>query len=144
MEDYKSKFTVSSFKEDLAQYFPLIHSIMQETGEIDLEDLVHENSNEIDETQTSQTKKSNVGFEQFENWANRVEEGYLEPDTIMALKDMLDSGDLDVVGLDATTSIEALQGIGVIKDEDDDLPQALKALARTPAGKDLLKKELCL
>ena len=131
MEDYKSKFTVSSFKEDLAQYFPLIHSIMQETGEIDLEDLVHENSNEIDETQTSQTKKSNVGFEQFENWANRVEEGYLEPDTIMALKDMLDSGDLDVVGLDATTSIEALQGIGVIKDEDDDLPQALKALART-------------
>jgi hypothetical protein len=136
MEDYKSKFTVSSFKEDLAQYFPLIHSIMQETGEIDLEDLVHENSNDLDETQTPQTIKSNVGFEQFENWANRVEEGYLEPDTIMALKDMLDSGDLDVVGLDATTSIEALQGIGVIKDEDDDLPQALKALARTNPDSD--------
>jgi hypothetical protein len=136
MEDYKSKFTVSSFKEDLAQYFPLIHSIMQETGEIDLEDLVHENSNELDKTKTPQTKKSNIGFEQFENWANRVEEGYLEPDTIMALKDMLDSGDLDVVGLDATTSIEALQGIGVIKDEDDDLPQALKALARTNPDSD--------
>jgi len=49
MEDYKSKFTVSSFKEDLAKYFPLIHSIMQETGTVDLEDYVKESSAEGDE-----------------------------------------------------------------------------------------------
>lgn len=36
MENYKDKFTQKNFKEDLTQYFPLIHTIMQETGEIDL------------------------------------------------------------------------------------------------------------
>ena len=168
MEDYKSKFTVNSFKEDLAQYFPLIHSIMQETGELDLEEYVGEatapweTDDEAEEREKTNKKPKDTkgkdgsehgghsrakhlakqaipkkeGFEQFENWADRVEEGYLEPDTIMALKDLLDSGDLNVVGVDATPSIEALQGIGVIKDENDDLPQALVALARTNPDSD--------
>lgn len=168
MEDYKNKFTVSSFKEDLAQYFPLIHSIMQEAGELDLEEYVGEatapweTDDEAEEREKGDKKPKDAkgkdgsehgghsrakhlakqaipkkeGFEQFENWADRVEEGYLEPDTIMALKDLLDSGDLDVVGLDATPSIEALQGIGVIKDDGDDLPQALVALARTNPDSD--------
>ena len=42
IENYKSAFTVNSFKEDLTQYFPLIHSIMQEAGEVDLEEYVEE------------------------------------------------------------------------------------------------------
>ena len=42
MEDYKSKFTVSTFKEDLAQFFPLIHKIMQETGEVNLDEYVYQ------------------------------------------------------------------------------------------------------
>jgi hypothetical protein len=42
LEDYKSAFTVSSFREDLAQYFPLIHKIMHEAGEVDLEEFVGE------------------------------------------------------------------------------------------------------
>jgi len=42
LADFKSKFTVSSFKDDLAQYFPLLNSIMHESGEVDLEDYVGE------------------------------------------------------------------------------------------------------
>jgi hypothetical protein len=42
LADFKSKFTISSFKDDLAQYFPLLNSIMRETSEIDLEDYVGE------------------------------------------------------------------------------------------------------
>ena len=42
MEDYKAKFTINKFEENLAQYFPLIHKIMQETGTIDLEAVVSE------------------------------------------------------------------------------------------------------
>ena len=38
MEQYKSKFTQSSFNENLASLFPLIHSIMQETNTVDLEE----------------------------------------------------------------------------------------------------------
>lgn len=42
LETYKEKFTQSNFKEELANYFPLIHSIMQETNKVDLEEYVKE------------------------------------------------------------------------------------------------------
>lgn len=42
MEEYKSKFTQTNFKEELAKFFPLIHKIMQETNAIDLEEYVGE------------------------------------------------------------------------------------------------------
>jgi hypothetical protein len=69
MEDYKSKFTKKDFKEDLAQYFPLIHKIMQETGEIDLETEVRP-QDQI----TQEESKSVDDFEVFENWADEVVE----------------------------------------------------------------------
>jgi hypothetical protein len=120
MEDYKSAFTVSSFKEDLAQYFPLIHKIMHETGEIDLSQLsaqrpVHEEQSTI----------AVDDFAQFEEWANRLEEGKLDSNTIKQLKDLLDNGlTLDV---DGRSAIDALQGIGIY---DKDLENALEDLAK--------------
>jgi hypothetical protein len=78
LEDYKSKFTVSSFKEDLAQYFPLVYSIMQEAGELDLEDYVGEDSKEDehdcgcdDDPCTCDDVKEDV-FGKFEAWADEV------------------------------------------------------------------------
>jgi hypothetical protein len=69
MEDYKSKFTKKDFKEDLAQYFPLIHKIMQETGELDLENEVRP------QDQITQEESDPVDdFEVFENWADEVAE----------------------------------------------------------------------
>lgn len=125
MEDYKSKFTVKNFKEDLAQYFPLIHKIMQETSEIDLESL-----GEVEEDISEETAPVD-DFAAFESWATSVSEGTLEPDTIMALKDLLDSG-LTFGGPDATGAIEALQGIGVFNDA---LENALTAAAQlNPEG----------
>jgi hypothetical protein len=120
MEDYKSKFTVRNFKEDLAQYFPLIHSIMQEAGTVDLETYaaVEDQLEEVAETETADD------FSQFESWAHSVAEGTLEPDTIMALKDLLDSG--LTLGADAVSAIEALQGIGV---HNEALEKALEAAA---------------
>jgi len=125
MEDYKSKFTVKNFKEDLAQYFPLIHKIMQETSEIDLESL-----GEVEEDISEEVTPVD-DFAAFESWATSVSEGTLEPDTIMALKDLLDSG-LTFGGPDATGAIEALQGIGVFNDA---LENALTASAQlNPEG----------
>jgi hypothetical protein len=69
MEDYKAKFTRKDFKEDLAQYFPLIHKIMQETGELDLEKEVQT------ETEVSEESAPVDDFEVFENWADEVVEG---------------------------------------------------------------------
>jgi hypothetical protein len=119
MEDYKSKFTVKNFKEDLAQYFPLIHKIMQETSEIDLENFSN------DETDIIEDSMPVDDFAAFESWATSVTEGTLEPDTIAALKGLLDSG-LTFGGPDATGAIEALQGIGIYNDA---LENALTAAA---------------
>lgn len=42
MREYREKFTVKNFKEDIASVFPLLYSIMQETNEVDLEEVVKE------------------------------------------------------------------------------------------------------
>lgn len=133
MEDYKSKFTVSSFKEDLAQYFPLLHSIMKETSTVDLDDYVNEGEDSDDEYCDScdrpvekcacDEQKESINFKTFEQWVDSVVEGRLEPDTIMALKDLLESG--LVLGADALSAIEALEGIGV---HDENLENKLKEL----------------
>jgi outer membrane lipoprotein SlyB len=129
MEDYKSKFTISSFKEELAEYFPLIHSIMQEASEVDLEEYVEEGKTEVDDSASDDTKHE--AFDQFIEWANRVEEGRLEPDTIMDLKDLLDGG--LTLGVDGVSAIEALQNIGVHSEE---LEAELKRLGDRDNGGD--------
>ena len=127
MENYKDKFTQKNFKEDLTQYFPLIHTIMQETGEIDLASVGQQTIEEIAEEDTAIADE----FAQFESWTRAVTEGTLEPDTIMALKDLIDNG-LSFGGPDATGAIEALQGIGV---HNDELETALAAAAQlNPEG----------
>jgi len=138
LEDYKSTFTVSSFREDLAEYFPLIHSIMREAGTIDLDQFVEEAREEscnecgMMESDCECDDRPNEGvFAEFENWANRVSEGKLEPDTIMNLKDLLEKGlTLDV---DGQSAIEALQGIGIHSEE---LEVELSRLADPEQGGD--------
>ena len=120
MEDYKSKFTVKSFKEDLTQFFPLIHRIMQETGTLDLETYVQDEE-QLEETETVRQDE----FESFVDWANRIEEGRMEPDTLMQLKELVESG--LSLGVDGVSAIEALQGIGI---HDDILESALSELAK--------------
>ena len=81
LEDYKSKFTISSYKEDLTQYFPLLYSIMRETSEIDLEDYVGEDKEEeycdacdrpSDECACDDHEETKEGIEAFEAWADKV------------------------------------------------------------------------
>jgi hypothetical protein len=128
MEDYKTKFTVQQFDETLTDVFPLLHRIMQETGELDLDTIVgegkkctvcHEDPCQCDEDEVKKVDE----FADFELWADRLAEGYLEPDTIMALKDLLDGG-LEMGGKDALGAIQALQDIGINDEELEGLLQA--------------------
>jgi hypothetical protein len=190
LEDYKDKFTVHQFEDNLTNIFPLLHAIMQETSEVDLADVIEgseEKCNECgmleskcscddveeaynpnsagaeharqlkashrkdletkakggDETAKKRLQSLNdkeermrndydarmeresVGFENFENWADAIVEGSMEPDTIMALKDLLDNG--LTLGADATSAVEALESIGI---NDEDLNAALESLAK--------------
>ncbi len=134
MEDYKDKFTQKNFKEDLTQYFPLIHKIMQETSEVDLTQLTQEEqiAEEMPETSVDD-------FVKFESWAQSVTEGTLEPDALMSLKDLLDnSPDLNI-GPDGTAGIEALEGIGI---NVDALENLILAKADLPDGANTLLKNV--
>jgi len=74
MEDYKNKFTVKSFQENIADVFPLLHKIMQETSELNLEDVVGEQQveEELDENYSATPE------DQFNEWAEEVVEASLD------------------------------------------------------------------
>lgn len=131
VEDYKSKFTITSFKEDLAKFFPLIHSIMQEAGEIDLEDFVNEGDecNKCHKDPCECDEEADEGIDAFEAWANSVVEGTLEPDTLMRLSELLSNP--VPIGVDGTAGIEALEGIGVVNEELEKLVAAKAAIDPT-------------
>lgn len=132
IEDYKNKFTVKQFDETLASVFPLIHSIMQEAGTLDLDEVVHEGEEErCDECGMYESKcdcddeeTATEGFDKFEEWADAISEGTMTPDQVEQFKELLGSG--LTLGPDGTSAIEALAGIGI---EDETLENALKSLA---------------
>ena len=64
LEDYKSKFTQTSFQEELSGYFPLLHRIMGEANTVDLEEYVSEQ--DIDEATALQKFRDNPRFNQNE------------------------------------------------------------------------------
>lgn len=139
MEDYKSKFTVSTFSEDLSQYFPLLHSIMQEAGEVDLDEFVKmpkkekcvgegcpcDDEEEEDDEEFLERRKTDEEFSQFESWADSVVEAAFVKDVIAALGKLIASG--VTLGVDAVDAIESLQGIGI---DDGELNAALESLAK--------------
>lgn len=151
MEDYKSKFTQTSFKEELATYFPLIHSIMQETNKIDLEEYVEENAAQYEVgcsqcgnsfnrnkkegfshckdhanlTSINSSVKENV-FSQFESWAEAVEQGKLTDDQIEDLQNALETTTDLKLGPDGQIAWEFFSSFGLT---DSDLEEKLRAAA---------------
>lgn len=119
LETYKEKFTQTNFKEELSSYFPLIHSIMQETNTVDLEEYVQEGNDEKEHTvHCSQcgnefTRDKNEGyshckdhavkesiFNEFSDWADSVEQGKLTDDQIEDLKTALSELETSGQGLE--------------------------------------------
>ena len=139
MEDYKNKFTQTNFKEELAQYFPLIHKIMQETNTIDLEDYVgegeecakcHQDPCECDDDKIGEGIDD---FAQFENWAEAVEQGKLADDQIAELKQALT--DLQVP-LDLGTAYNFFNEFGI---DDEDLENKFQQAKELDSSSDPLE-----
>jgi hypothetical protein len=129
METYKQKFTETNFKEDLAAFFPLIHSIMQEANTVDLEDFVKEESDTCSDCKKDpcecdeEVKES--AFDEFTEWAEAVEQGKLTDDQIASLKQAmseLPNGEMDL-GVDGQTAFQFFSSFGL---EDSDLEAKLK------------------
>lgn len=130
-ESYKDAFTQSKFDEALAEVFPLLHKIMQETSELDLDAVVSEDQGEESTTEDAEFKDE---FAAFESWTDAVAEGTLEPDALMKLKELLDNNPDLTLGADGTTGIEALEGIGIV---DEQLEQLIQAKAGMLNGADI-------
>ena len=132
METYKQKFTETNFKEDLAAFFPLIHSIMQEANTVDLEDFVKEESDVCSDCKKDpcccddEVKES--AFDEFTEWAEAVEQGKLTDDQIQSLKQALDelpNGEMQL-GVDGQTAWQFFSSFGL---EDSDLEAKLRSAA---------------
>lgn len=142
METYKQTFTQSNFKEELANYFPLIHSIMQETNKVDLEDYVNEAScpkchENPCACETEEDVKEDA-FDAFTEWAEAVEQGKLTDDQIELLKQSLNelpNGELEL-GPEGQTAWQFFSGLGL---EDSDLENKLKSAADLDPAADPLE-----
>jgi hypothetical protein len=129
METYKQKFTETNFKEDLAAFFPLIHSIMQEANTVDLEDYVNEgtcSTCHCDPCECDDDKEvKESAFDEFTEWAEAVEQGKLTDDQIESLKQAmgeLPNGEMEL-GVDGQTAFQFFSSFGL---EDSDLEAKLK------------------
>jgi len=127
MEQYKQTFTQSSFQEELAGYFPLLHRIMSEANKVDLEDYVKEEETDAVEETDSEVKES--AFDQFESWAEAVEQGKLTDDEIQALKQAL----ADQPELELTTAYNFFNEFGV---DDSDLEDKFRQAANLDSSTD--------
>lgn len=124
VEEYKEKFTVRNFKEDIASVFPVIYRLMQE-NDIEYQDIVDMASQPVEDVVEESSESTIDHFAQFEQWAMMLGEedavASQDPETkqaaVIRLKELMD-GEFPV-GIDGTNAIESLKGI--IED-----PQILK------------------
>jgi hypothetical protein len=104
MEEYKDKFTVKNFKEGIADVFPLLHSIMQEENDIDLEQVAA-----VEEKQTHEAVQHYGPEDVFEEWASTLVETKLSPEDLDSLRDMMSEHfPVGVNGENASSSLEEM------------------------------------
>lgn len=126
MESYKDAFTINKFDEALSDVFPLLHSIMQEAGTVDLEDYVSESQQ--DEEIAEVDESSDDEFAAFESWTeDLVGEGFSDQE-LQALQPLVQEP-LQVGASDE--AVQALAGVGI---KDPALVNALRAVAAMPNG----------
>ena len=143
MEQYKQTFTQSTFQEELAGYFPLLHRIMSETNKVDLESYVKEEQEECEkchcdpcECDDKEVKESMST--QFEEWAEATEQGKLTDDQVSSLQQAiteLPDGKLEL-GPDGQTAWQFFSEFGL---DDNDLEEKLKAAAELDPETDSLE-----
>jgi chorismate mutase len=130
MEDYKEKFTVKNFKEDLTSIFPVLYKLMKEEENVGYDDIV--GMTEADEETEQEQKVSEDPMASFETWVNNLGEqspivsadGEEKADIIKKLNGLIDKH--FPAGVDGTNAIQSLHGII----EDPELDSIIKNAAK--------------
>ncbi len=131
VEDFKEKFTVRSFKEDIASVSPVLYRLMKEGNTIGYDDIVAMTQEEINNEDVDIDQESFDPFSKFENWvmglgedsAITSEDPEEQQAAIKNLQELV--GQHFPAGVDGTNAIESLKGII----EDPELYKRIKAQA---------------
>jgi hypothetical protein len=115
VEDFKEKFTVKSFKEDIASVFPVLYRLMKEANAIGYDDIVAMTQQEVSEDE--EQEEAYDPFKKFEAWAMSLgEESAISSEDpeeqAQAVKELQALvGEHFPAGVDGTNAIESLKGI---------------------------------
>jgi hypothetical protein len=133
VEDFKEKFTVKSFKEDIATVFPVLYRLMKEGNTIGYDDIVALTQEELQNEDVQVDTRLDDPFANFENWIMGLGEDSAilsgDPEeqvaAIQGLQELV--GQHFPAGVDGTNAIESLKGII----EDPELYKRIKEQAQT-------------
>jgi hypothetical protein len=117
VEDFKQKFTVRSFKEDIATVFPVLYRLMKEGSTVGYDDIVAMTQEEINNEDLTVETEDNDPFAQFENWvmglgeesAVTSEDPEQQQAALQGLQELV--GQAFPAGVDGTNAIESLKGL---------------------------------
>lgn len=131
VEDFKQKFTVRSFKEDIATVFPVLYRLMKEGSTIGYDDIVAMTHEEISNEDLEVELEDNDPFVQFENWVMSLgedsavtsEDPQEQQEALQNLQELV--GQHFPAGVDGTNAIESLKGLI----EDPELYKRIKEQA---------------
>ena len=131
VEDFTEKFTVRSFKEDIATVFPVLYRLMKESDTIGYDDIVAMTQEELQNEDVEVEREEYDPFAQFENWVMSLGEASAitseDPDeqaaALQGLQELV--GQPFPAGVDGTNAIESLKGII----EDPELYKRIKDMS---------------
>lgn len=140
VEDFKDKFTVRSFKEDIATVFPVLYRLMQEENKLGYDDIVAMTQEELqnEDVELEREQDDRDPFDQFESWVMALgEEGAIQSvdaqEQAAGVRELQELVSQEFpVGVDGTNAIESLKGLI----EDPSLFKDIKELASTDPNAD--------
>ncbi len=131
-EEFKEKFTVKNFKEDIANVFPVLYRLMKEGNTIGYNDIVAMTQEEIQNEDVEIDTSEDDVFGKFENWVMTLgEESAItsqdSEEQQAAIKELQELvGQHFPAGVDGQNAIGSLQGII----DDPELFKAIKDQAK--------------
>jgi hypothetical protein len=132
MEQYKEKFTVKNFKEEISSVFPVLYRLMKEDETVGYDDIVAMTDTNVTEQEPKGNQAQTDLFTAFEDWAmNLGEASAIQSDDEEEKKEATQKLQELVkqhfpAGTDGTNAISSLEGII----DDPKLEQDIKAAAK--------------
>jgi hypothetical protein len=136
VEEFKDKFTVKSFREEIESVFPILYKLMQDQNTVDYNDIVEMSANTNDEAEIDLSEEYDE-LSEFENWIMDLGEGspiQSSEEQILAIENLNKlTAQAFPAGVDGTNAIESLKGII----EDPNLYKAIKDASKQNPQEDV-------